>query len=503
MLRWKRFSELANRLFLSSLLLSLAAIAWGQTQIITASDFGMQCGSTSITGITNCAPVSGAITLPTQPGMLRLWDSGVSWADIQPTSATAAPQWGTLNEYLQAIGTDPTHPSVIYTFGHVPCWAVASCSSVPWTPIPPDDLFTSCSPICSKSADFDAFVQLLTSYCYTNPTTSQTYCVKDLIKYYELWNEADTSIFWDPPTITGLTSSDILYDMVSPEASVITTNVTGAQLLTPSITGNGESWMVDWVCSEGTNTLISSYYDIHQYMYLGTSSAMTITPEAAYQKVVPGTSGSPGTLYPNYNPTPTGGCPNGKTNHWAALPWMLTETNWAYNSGLSPAQYACTVGTPPSGYYQADCDGQLVRWQLLLNSPLSVNSTTVNGAANVSWYWWDQTIGDYPGGSANYAEPYYYMQQYMLNGKLNGVCASSSGVISCPFKQSYGHPPSIYTALWVWTNDMSSGGLPFAFSGSTYASYWDLWGGCHAISPSTTSITATYDPVMLTARGCM
>src|ERR1700722_11040098 len=114
MSKCERFRGLANQLFFSTLLLSTAGIAWGQTQIITASDFGMQCGSTSITSITNCAPVSGAITLPTQPGMLRLWDSGVSWADIQPTSATAAPQWGTLNEYLQAIGTDPTHPSVIY-----------------------------------------------------------------------------------------------------------------------------------------------------------------------------------------------------------------------------------------------------------------------------------------------------------------------------------------------------------------------------------------------------
>jgi hypothetical protein len=485
-----------------SLLLTLLPLAgWGQTQGIVNWDFGMQCGSTALTGITNCAPQNSQITLPTEPGLLRLWDSGVSWADINPNNGTTY-DWGTLNEYLQAIGTDPTKPEVIYTFGYVPCWAVTGCSGGGYQSDPPSDLFNGCDPICSKSANFDTFVKALTTYCYTN-SSNQTYCVKDLIKYYEMWNEADSTQYWSPPQIQGLNSADILYDLVSPEISVITGNVSGAQILTPSITGNGEGWMVNWVCEEGTNTLFSNYYDIHQYM--GEVSGISITPEAAYNNVLPPGGG---TLYPNYNPTPTGGCPNGKTNQWQALPWMLTETNWGWNTYLNPPQYGCTTNLQVNGGYEPDdCYGQLVRWQLLLNSPLSVNSSTVNGAANVSWYWWDNTIGDYPGGNGYYAEAYYYMQKYMMGGALTNVCtiALNSGyhVISCPFTETYTDKNGA-NALWVWTDDTSSSGLPFAVNTSTYPCYWDIWGSPHPFLPGggTVTIIINYDPIMLTSTTC-
>lgn len=56
-------------------LLLIAGTARAQSGPVAAYDFGMQCGQAS-------GECPAPITLPTVPGLLRLWDSQIFWSSI-------------------------------------------------------------------------------------------------------------------------------------------------------------------------------------------------------------------------------------------------------------------------------------------------------------------------------------------------------------------------------------------------------------------------------------
>ena len=124
------------------------------------------------------------INTTSQPGTVRLWDSGTNWADIN--SADGTYNWKTLDTWLDLIAQHQPR-AVIYTFGHVPCWiSSASCNDGQnWSPSPPRDLTSSGSP------SFDAYVTALMQHC--SPAGN---CIKDFIKYWEMWNEPDNLPYW-------------------------------------------------------------------------------------------------------------------------------------------------------------------------------------------------------------------------------------------------------------------------------------------------------------------
>jgi hypothetical protein len=442
--------RIPGRLFLLFLVLipiSLStSTAWGQ-KAITAASFGMQCGLDS--SVTDCRPaLDGVITLPTEPGTLRLWDSKVQWNNINylADSLCLNPpcvQWTIFDEYLNAIANAQNISAVIYTFGYTPCWDITGCGGAldnSARPNPPSDLTSSGSPT------FSAFVQALVTHC---TTATHPNCVgncplgvscnsANLIQYYELWNEANDPHYW-----TGTEAQ--LYEMVSPVISTIKSNVSGAQFLTPSVNDGRDdgiiianTWMNSWISQEETGGLISTYYNFH--VYLASSS-----PERQYFcAILPqppsgcGTGTPNGILYPNFYP------PSG-THAWQALPWINSETN--FNTSLT-----CT------GFNPADCAGQPTRWQALQasNLPSGPTGDSDEGAFNVSWYRWDATIGDYESGDAASTLPtdYYYGQQFLESGYFNGACTptfyTTYVTVICPFLETNVNPN--VQAYWVWTD---------------------------------------------------
>jgi hypothetical protein len=455
MTQWNNTRQVTNHLFLLLLLL-LTGVAWGQSGTLSTTAFGMQCGPGSTE---NCPIVSGAITLPTEPGTLRLWDSEVNWSWLNPDpSGTGQWDFTNLNYYLYAIENASNVKDVIYTFGWTPCWDAGlspNCgkpggTAPNGTALPPTDIVTtSCGPNGTGSPTFNAFVQELTTYCAPASGSNPKVCVSDKIKYYEMWNEANTTNFWDITAAS--TSAQDLYCMAAPAAKIIKTNVTGAKILTPSINAsNGyETWMEDWLGDEVSGGIISNLYNIHAYM-------KTQTPEYTYQNVVVNQ------LAPN-----SGGLVSG----WTALPWLLSETNW------DPSTLECDNSNT------ADCTGQVVRWQAILNS---------NGALNVSWYWWNATIGDLSSGGT-YSAAYYYMMKYMVGGKFTSACSGTTGTTqtwTCPFTDVNGN-----SDLWVWTNTTTN----VSYTATGYTNYWNLAGTCQAI-PGSFSITD--EPYLLVTTSC-
>ncbi len=104
-------------LLLSLSMLLFTGALWGQSSKLTTTAFGMQCGPGNTS---NCPVVSGTITLPTEPGVLRLWDSKVNWSYLNGSSGTYS--FSNLDTYLYAIHAASNVKNVIYTFGWTPCW---------------------------------------------------------------------------------------------------------------------------------------------------------------------------------------------------------------------------------------------------------------------------------------------------------------------------------------------------------------------------------------------
>lgn len=412
---------------------------------INANSFGFQCA----TQAGGCPDNGTDYTWPTtqaQPGCIRLWDASVEWNVLN--TGNGAYTWNDMDKWLDTIaGETAVHPvCAIYTFGWVPFWdaptsGTCQTASTRGSGCPPVDLTPT------GSATFDAFVTALVAHCSPNNN-----CVSTYIKYWELWNEPDTPIAW-----TGTVQQ--MYQMLKPVVPIIQAGVPGAQLMGPTVSDNASSsvsWATSFLQQEVSTGVLSNIYSFHVYL-------QNKTPETVITAANGGTNN--GVLAQLSSDMSTSG--------WTQQPWWITETNFANSSQPNP--YTCDT----TQFSADDCTGQIVRWQLLINS---------NGGFNVTWYSWVPTIGSVP----QYETAYYYMMQYMDGGTFPGPCTSTSNssiqTWTCDFTEGNGT-----TAQWVWTP--TEAGTTFTVP-SGYTDYRDLTGATTAVSSGQT-ITITTEPIML------
>ena len=341
------------------------------------SSWSFQCINDGSKISTSCGPNGDWISTNSQPGTVRLWDSGTNWALMQLSSNTY--DWRKLDAWLDAIAAhQPT--TVIYTFGHVPCFvASVACTGNPgsghyWSTSPPVDL------TAAGSATFNDFVKALTQHCSPNG-----HCVKTYIKYWELWNEANLAQFW-----TG--TQEQLYEMFKPAVAIIRNNVPGAITSTPPVCGGNSTWMSSWLNLENSRGRLSDYYGIHLYL-------STYTPEQKIEMIMKMVDAK-------------------NSAGWTTTPWMNTETNFVVNS------YVCS-----SQYTAANCRGQLVRWHVLQYA----YQGGAGGAFHVGWYDWPSISN---GGYDTY---YSTMMKWLAGSAFTASCSNTNTVWSCPMVESNGH----------------------------------------------------------------
>ena len=425
------------------------------TGSIALSNFGFQCGPGNTA---DCEGSSkGLVVWPTtqaQPGLLRLHDAGTQWANMDNGSGQY--DFGELDQWLDLIAAhQPIEVAQVFTW--VPCGAApAPCTAPPTAPsgtsTPPGDLGAGGSPT------FNNFVTAFVQHCNSN-----NHCVKDYIRYYEMWNEWDLTFHW-----TG--NLPQLFQMVAPASTIIRTNVPNAVIMTPSATPDSDTGvgyatdLQNWLAYEDANLIngkhMSDWVDWHVYLTKAASSATeTVAPEDQWS-----------TYNANFL-TVQASNPN-----WKSAPWANTETN--FNGAPPPGlNFQC-----PSAQFSADdCTGQIVRWQLLHDS---------NGSAGVVWYKWNETIG----ANQQYETVYYYMMQYLQGGTFSGgPCQpvnNGSTTWTCPFTKIDGK-----SALWVWTTDETPGIAFQVPSGPGYVDYRDLTGGTTSVTGQTVPIGVI--PIML------
>jgi hypothetical protein len=333
----------------------------------------------------DCGLNGSWITTKSQPGTVRLWSAGTEWAFLH--TGDNSYDWKYLDTWLDLIAEhQPT--AVMYTFGLVPCWiSSVGCDGQGWgdghnfSAGPPSDLTPSGSPA------FNAFVEELVRHC-----SPAGHCVKDSIKYWEMWNEPNLTNFW-----TGTATQ--LYDMFKPVIPIIRRNVPGAVISTPPVCGGDTSWMASWMTLENTNGRLSDYYGIHIYL-------RDYAPE---QRL--------GTLRNMLNTK--------NANGWTTTPWMNTET------GYDNFTFTCSTQFSPE-----DCRGQLVRWHVLQYA----YQGGAGGAFLVGWYKWGSITS-----SVDYDPFYYTMMQWLTGATFPASCTNQGTVWSCPLKQANG-----IKSLIVW-----------------------------------------------------
>jgi len=324
------------------------------------------------------------IATTSQPGTVRLWQSGTEWAMLN--NGVNSYDWRYLDTWLDLIAEhQPT--AVIYTFGLVPCWiSSASCDNQGWgnghnfSAGPPNDLTPSGSPA------FEDFVKALVQHC-----SPAGHCVKDYIKYWEMWNEGNLTGFW-----TGTATQ--LYDMFKPVIPIIRSNVPGAVISTPPVCGGDAAWMASWLELENTNGRLSDYYGIHIYLEEDTPEQRL----GMLQKMLDLKN----------------------SNGWTETPWMNTETNYNNSTFTCSSQYA-----------PEDCRGQFVRWHVLQYAYQGGGG----GAFQVGWFKWKSISS---GGFDTY---YYTMMQWLTGATFTASCSNNGTVWTCPLVKSNGNK-----ALVVW-----------------------------------------------------
>lgn len=170
------------------------------------------------------------------PGVVRLWDTGTTWNNLQP--AKAGIPWGTsvatkrLDMYVDYVLKNNPDAQIIYTMGMTPAWAgskqAKSCNYASYG-------YSSCTmPI--RIDEWRAYVnELGTRY-------------KGKIRVWEIWNEADYWARWSGTPEEMVTLTKVAYQelkKIDPENKI----------LGPNITGSGMIFLSRFLAAGGSNYL--------------------------------------------------------------------------------------------------------------------------------------------------------------------------------------------------------------------------------------------------------
>ena len=242
--------------------------------------FGIFAVAISVVTSAQVAPPSGPIpqTLfgmhtnsigdwPQAPfGAFRLWDVGVNWYKLCPTSSNC--DFTPLDDVItkaQAAGVS----DLLYTFGHTPTWASSNPTSTLCGAVdlggcyPPPDLNSDGT---GTDQTFKEFVTAIATHAGSQ------------IKYWEIWDESTTPNEWQGTTAQ-------LIRMTQDASQIIKATNPNALILNPSPVGAAAAaWISGFLAGGG-----GQYVDIisyHTYVDPSVGAEQVVTTAAAVQAVM-------------------------------------------------------------------------------------------------------------------------------------------------------------------------------------------------------------------------
>lgn len=376
---------------------------------------------------------------------------GSAWKWVEPKQNQW--NWGGLDTWVKAANHQGY--DVLYTFLRTPAWAGSSQTA------PPSDLDSQspCDPPATGAGDcmFKSFVTtLVTRY-------------KGKIKFYQMWNEPNSSGFW-----TG-TPADLAH-MAKDAFAIIHTIDPAAQVLTPATSPSGyprphDQWLADYLRAGGAQAAdIGSWHG-----YLQATTFVAPWPERADSPTPGCTVGTwkcPGSVLDTYRRIRSVMDANGM----AGKQLWDTEGGWGVNDDRhsdlpDPTDQAAWVA----------------RW-FIVQAGAGVNRAIwyMFDAADGWGALWDQDAGLHPAGVA-------YQQVYnWLNGATISPCVGKHNIWSCDLTR-----PDGYTARIVWS---STAGATYPVP-PQFTNALDLTGNQQQISGGSVPITSA--PILLENKPAM
>ena len=421
--------------WICGLSLVLALPALGQ-RVVSQSFFGMHVKSPAV--LANMPIKFG--TVGPMPG------SAWKWLEPQPGQWN----WGGYDAWVKAANSKGY--DVIYSFVRTPQWAAPAVN------LPPTDLNSTapCDPPARGNGDcmFKSFVYALVSH------------YKGKIKYYQIWNEPNSSGFWSG-------TPQELAHMAQDAYAIIHSVDPGAQVLTPVTTPSGyptkhDAWLTE-------------------YLRAGGAQAADIGTWHGYLQAI--TFGTP---WPEHADSPTPGCTVGT---WKC-PGSVLDSYRAIRAvmdanGMSGKELWDTEGgwgvNDPKHTDLADPNQQsawLARWFIVQAGA---------GVQRAVWYmfdatdgWgtlWDQSTGLHPAGVA-----YQQVYNWLIDATIS-PCAQNRKVWSCDLTR-----PGGYQARIVWS-DSGSGSYSVP---APFTAIRDLTGATRAVEGGAVTLDAS--PVLLESK---
>ena len=502
-------------------LLCFSGAAQGQSNSIGPTYFGLTTSNPSSSTCDVYWPLTDGVKIGSLGKGVK-----TAWSFLQKDSGGTI-DYTRLDCYISAAIGPPRVDPPIYTFFQVPNWAVCfdygsggkyggsggtpctpavnnnpitgmnycpnGTATPPWCPGP---TYEQLQNVNGDPTDLDVFAQAIaTRYATDDPGNTH---------YYEIWNEPDTQIYWEYPSLTVNADAKALIVQTYWLEQAVNAGDPHAVFIGPATSSGGaatdtfiDDFLKDCVTISGVKGSVCgasllTYGSYHMYPYptLAKMGGACYDPTLTYTTVeCTGQDLITSVTNRQYDFT---------SNSSITQTWM-TEGGWQYNSNI--------IGTPMA----TDEMAFVGRYELILAS-LGVHRT--------EWYEWQgcdldpgvygslynlssdsycTTTGVNPGGTA------LGVVIGWLTGSTNGSIATTCtavtyfGVNGCEDKDGsvwmYSvTEPSGTSALaaWVWNNSTVSIPKPFE-----YRHYIDLTGTTHTIPIISSSVFLTESPILL------
>jgi polysaccharide biosynthesis protein PslG len=380
-------------------------------------------------------------------GAQRLWDSGVSWKDIN--TADGAYDWSLLDRWLSEAHDH--NVDLLYTFGETPAWASSnpndsSCAAGAGACDPPNDLNTDGS---GSDLHWKDFVGALIAHNQQSGTGH--------IQYWEIWNEA----LGNPLRWTGTIPQ--LVRMAKDASAIIKQADSSAIVLTPTFGPQLDT----------SRALLDSYFAAGGDQY---ADAVALHGYVTGR----GSAGNPEDLVRDMSLSQ----PVLSKYGLQQKPVWDTEASWGDvldNGFTDPDMQAAFLAR----FY-------LLHWSL--------------GFARFYWYQWNNQVWgtlwtpdtsdpSAPGTLHAPGIAYQQISDWMVGASLTSACSAKGTVWTCQFARANG-----YQGLAVWDASQSCSHGACTTSNFTfpagYTRYSDLSGNTNTLEGSTLAIGAK--PLLLT-----
>lgn len=408
-------------------------------------------------------------------GSLRLWDTATGWAQINTSKDVF--DFSTLDGFVSAA--QAKNVDILYNLARTPAWISTNASDTscaysdsaeggPGQCDPPSDVTS-----IDGSGTDAAWIAWVSAVASRNASQ-----YNHQIKYYEIWNEWNASLFWlgtpfqlvrmeqdarcviegPPPGLSCNPNSSFPSGTgLDPDAQIVSPSPVGSSSTLDAVQQSLNSYFGTTV-NGNAGGKFADVIGFHGYVSTGKSGICPI-PEQVI------------TVIDDMNTAVGAASENGK-------PWFDTEDGWSKASD--------------EGFLDQDREAAfLARYDMIQASM---------GVARGYWYRWDSTM-NYEGALWSNGTPieavsaWQEVSKWMVGATLSSACKVSGTVWQCGFTRSGG-----YQAIAVWdaSQDCLNGSCTFSnFTvPSGYNESRDLTDKVTTISPGST-IQIGAKPVLL------